>query len=292
MTGKLEQWDITSSVGLTALGVAAARAVETHRPDPLVRDPFAEEFVRAAKPPVPLPLRPGDGEEAVWGQCAQYMGLRSRFFDDYFAAATESGVDQVVLLAAGLDARAYRLDWPSDCDLYEVDQPKVLEFKQDVLAGLAAEPRCQWHPVPTDLRDDWAGALAAAGFDPDRPTAWLAEGLLPYLPAQAEEDLFSLVHKLSAPGSWIAVEVANSRLTKAVLEHPMFRSASASFGVDVGSLWETEPRRDCAEWLRWAGWTVTTEAVSDAADRYRRPLEGGLNDVMALGGMVTARRES
>jgi methyltransferase (TIGR00027 family) len=295
MADQLDQWDIVSSVGLTALGVAAARAIETHHHDGLVRDPYAEHFVRAAQPPVPMPTGPGpdgDGElDAVWQHSAGYMGLRSKFFDDYFAAATAAGVDQVVLLAAGLDARAFRLAWAPVCDLYEVDQPKVLQFKQEVLDDLGAEPACRRHPVGTDLRDDWVTALTDAGFAPERPTAWLAEGLLPYLPGAAEEALFDTVHKLSAPGSRLAVEQTGPHNAEAMRTHPMFLSAAEKFGVDIGSLWNTDPRRDPVEWLRSAGWQVTTESATDAGRRYGRPLPEELADAMGRGCLITARLE-
>lgn len=186
------QWDILSGVGITALLVAACRAIETHRPDSLVNDPYAEVFVAAADSPVPLPTRSrGDEDFAIpWASMATYMGVRSRFFDEFFAAACATGVEQVVLLAAGLDARAFRLDWRPATTVYELDAPKVLQFKDGILAQQAARPRSHRRTVPADLREDWPTALRQAGFDRGRPTAWLAEGLLPFLPDDAKDSLF------------------------------------------------------------------------------------------------------
>jgi methyltransferase (TIGR00027 family) len=273
VTSTYEQWDIVSSVGLTALGVAAARAVETGRSDALVRDPWAHRFVRRAQPPVPMPTGPDElpaGDR--WRSMADFMGIRSRFFDEFFAAATDQGVHQVVLLAAGLDVRAYRLNWPPQCRLFEVDQPKVLEFKNAVLKEFGAEAACERRVVATDLREDWAGALRAAGFDPAKPTAWLAEGLLPYLPAAAEADLFAQIDRLSAPGSRIAVE--HVRDMAAVFSHPMFDDDSTrQFGVDVRDLWNREPREPADERLRAHGWTVTSETMIETAHRFAREVD-------------------
>ncbi|WP_246257708.1 class I SAM-dependent methyltransferase [Amycolatopsis anabasis] len=291
MTSTHPQWDIVSSVGLTALGVAAGRAVETERANALITDPYAAEFVRTANPPTPMPITvaeaDGDGSDPMWSTMATYLGVRSRFFDDYFAAA---GVDQVVILAAGLDTRAYRLNWAPGCDLYEIDQPKVLEFKQEVLDRLGAQPSCRRHPVPTDLRDDWVAALGEAGFDPARPTAWLAEGLLPYLPARAEEELFDRVHKLSVPGSRIAIEKTGDRGPDDLLDDPEFQGASERFGVDLRDLWQREPRRDCAEWLGSAGWQVTVETAAELFRRYNRELVPGFPEAIAGNHFAVAHR--
>ena len=194
---RFEQWDVVSSVGLTALVVAAGRAVDTHRGDGLISDPYAESFVAAANPPHPLPTRPtepkDDSEDETWQMMSGYMGTRTRFFDEYFAAATRQGIRQVVLLAAGLDTRAQRLEWPEGTVLFEVDQERMIEFKDQVLDAEGAVSRCDRRTVPVDLRDDWPAALEAAGFDRTAPTAWLTEGLLPYLPPEAQDALLRAI---------------------------------------------------------------------------------------------------
>jgi methyltransferase (TIGR00027 family) len=274
--GPGQEWDIVSGVGLTALAGAAARAIESSRPDRLIEDPFAAAFVEAAQPPVPMPTRMPDpaGPLSDWDAAAVhasgYMGLRARFFDDYLAGACSEGVRQAVVLAAGLDTRAFRLDWPAGVRLFELDQPKVLEFKDAVLGESGARPRCARTPVPTDLRGDWLDQLLGAGFDPGVPTVWLAEGLLPYLPPEAQQQLFSHIHQLSAAGSHLAVE----RLVRVddFADNSQLQALAARFGIDLASLLYTDERPDPADWLAEQGWSVNTESASVTAERYQRAL--------------------
>ncbi|GAA1030426.1 MULTISPECIES: SAM-dependent methyltransferase [Amycolatopsis] len=275
-------WDIVSSIGLTALGVTAGRAIATASPEPLVRDPYAAEFVRAANPPRPLPTEPGD--DALWLGIADYVQLRARFFDDLI---TGSDAPQVVLLAAGLDARAFRLDL-SGRDVYEVDQPRVLAFKHDVLARLGATPRCRRHPVGADLRENWPAALETAGFDPARPSVWIAEGLLPYLPALAEELLFDLVHARCAAGSRIGAEhIPPGDLTEL---SGTFQTSEAGkqMGLAADNVFSTEPRRDAAEWLTGQGWDVQVDRVADLAVRFGKRMPDVLAGQMAKTELISA----
>ncbi|MGH3763866.1 MAG: SAM-dependent methyltransferase [Pseudonocardiaceae bacterium] len=283
-----EQGDVNAGVGLTALTVAAARALETDRADRLIDDPYAEAFVRAAAPPVPMPIRQHEDVTGFWAMAGPLWGVRSRFFDDYFADAVGGGARQVVVLAAGLDARAYRLEWGADTDFYEIDQPEVLEFKQQVLTEQDATPCCHRHSVSADLRQDWAGALRAGGFDPARPTAWLAEGLLLYLPAEAETTLFERVHELSAPGSRIAFDRLPPETRSAITGDAARNDARRAAGIAMPELWSGEQRRDCATWLRSMGWTITIETRGHAAEKYGRTVDG-LSGLTQLGELVTAR---
>lgn len=273
MVNANQQWDIVTSVGLTALGVAAARAVETGRDGALVRDRFAEPFVRAANPPQPMPTSPHDPATADghWAWMADFLAVRSRYFDEYFAEAGRSGVRQLVLLAAGLDSRSFRLDWPAGSRVFEVDQPKVLEFKDRVLAEQGAQPASERRIVDTDLREDWTSALTAAGFDPSVPTAWLVEGLTPYLPAAAEQQLFAEIDRLSAPGSRVGVEWVHD--VAAMLEEPAFRPSAELLGVDLAELWSTEPRVPADERLRGLGWAMRSETLAEAGARYGRAFD-------------------
>jgi methyltransferase (TIGR00027 family) len=266
-----DEWDITSGVGLTALGVAATRAIESSRPDRLVDDPFPAAFVEAARFPIPMTLRwPADDEavsetDAVLVRSSVYVGVRSRFFDDYLADAFAAGLRQVVVLAAGLDTRAFRLEWPDGARLFEVDQPKVLEFKDEVLRGIGARARCERHPVAADLREDWPAPLRGAGFDPGAPTAWLAEGLLPYLPADAEAKLFGHINTLSAAGGRVAVEHH--------FDQPGgFDAIRDATGIDLAALIHIDDRPGPASWLEGRGWQVTDEPAVSAARRYGRDL--------------------
>src|SRR5207302_8144874 len=134
--------------------------------------------------------------------------VRAKFYDEFFLDSTNAGITQAVILASGLDSRAYRLPWPTGTVVYEVDQPQVIEFKTRTLAELGAAPTADRRTVAVDLRDDWPAALRAAGFDPARPTAWSAEGLLGYLPPDAQDRLLDTITELSAPGSRFATESA------------------------------------------------------------------------------------
>jgi methyltransferase (TIGR00027 family) len=209
-----DTWDLASSVGATATMVAAARALATKEPDPLINDPFAAPLVRAVG--IDFFTRVIDGEitPTDTGEAGEVevqtetdtLAVRTRFFDDFFTGATAAGIGQVVILAAGLDARAYRLAWPPGTVVYEVDQPEVIKFKTDTMAQLGAEPTAERRTVSIDFREDWPTALRRSGFDDTKPAAWSAEGLLMYLPPEAQDRLFDHVTALSAPGSQLATE--------------------------------------------------------------------------------------
>lgn len=208
-----DTWDITTSVGSTALFVAAARALEAQKPDPVAVDPFAEVFCRAVggEWAALLDGRDVDAPEHALNSefgvdFVNFQGVRTKYFDDYFRAAANAGVRQIVLLAAGLDSRGYRLHWPDGTVLFELDQPQVLEFKRQALAGHT--PTAERREVAVDLRNDWPQALREHGFDPAKPSAWIAEGLLIYLPAAAQQHLFTGIDGLAAAGSHVAVEEA------------------------------------------------------------------------------------
>src|ERR1700746_1662463 len=211
-----DKWDLASSVGATATFVASGRAMATKDPRGLINDPYAEPLVRAVG--LDLFTKMIDGEldlDAIENTTPERiqamvdgMAVRTKYFDDYFLNATGAGVKQVVILASGLDSRAYRLPWPAGTVVYEGDQPQVTEFKTRTLAGLGAAPTGARRVVAIDLRDDWPTALRAAGFDPAQPTAWSAEGLLGYLPPEAQDRLLDTITELSAPGSRLATESA------------------------------------------------------------------------------------
>ncbi|EFV13095.1 class I SAM-dependent methyltransferase [Segniliparus rugosus] len=272
-----DSWDIVSSVGFTALGVAAMRALETKRADGLVRDEFAERFVRAAGEPNLLALmdKPETAERGAFGP-PRHMGIRSKFFDEFFLAAAASGAPQAVILAAGLDARAHRLDWPEGEIVFEVDQPQVLAFKGQVLAGLGATPKSDRREVAVDLRDDWPAALKAAGFDPAVPTAWSAEGLLPYLPGAAQDLLFQRIVELSAPGSQIAVESFRGAFDPSSfrrIEEKYDPDNESPFAkMDISGLFYNDERADPVEWLGERGWAIHDQNPFDLATKYGVPI--------------------
>jgi methyltransferase (TIGR00027 family) len=213
-----DSWDLASSVGATATMVAAARAAASRRPDPVIRDPFAEPLVRAVGLDLFTKVASGEldfadvDDDAGFPRMVDTFAARARFYDDYFAQASSAGVRQVVIVASGLDARPYRLSWPAGTTLYEIDQPEVIEFKTTTLAGLGAVPGAEHRPVGIDLREDWPAALRSAGFDAAQPTAWLAEGvLIGFLPPDAEVRLLDNVSALSAAGSKFAADYGSVR---------------------------------------------------------------------------------
>ena len=291
-----DTWEITESVGATALGVAAARAAETESENPLISDPFARVFLNAAgdgmwnwfaTPDLPAEIAEAEPDLKPRMQgMVDYMAARTSFFDQFFLDAARSGVHQVVILAAGLDSRAWRLPWPDGPDgitVYELDQPRVLEFKLSTLQESGAQPTCKLVHVPVDLRHDWPAALQEAGFDTSAPSAWSAEGLLPFLPAVAQELLFERVHALSAGGSRIAVEApgpdfldedaqARRRENMQRVRDLMVKLEPQRNIPDVQDLWYFEEREDVGDWLRRHGWDVTVTPAEDLMARYdRRP---------------------
>jgi methyltransferase (TIGR00027 family) len=217
-----DTWDLASSVGATATMVAAARAMASKADRPLINDPYAEPLVQAVGLDLFTRLATGeltpadleddsDGSPAGVQRMTDNMAVRTKFFDEFFIDAANAGIRQAVILASGLDARAYRLPWPAGTTVYEIDQPQVIEFKSRTLAELGAQPTAYRRAVAIDLRDDWPAALQAVGFDPDQPSAWSAEGLLGYLPPEAQDRLLDTITALSAPGSRIATDSGPTR---------------------------------------------------------------------------------
>ncbi|MCW5253587.1 MULTISPECIES: class I SAM-dependent methyltransferase [unclassified Streptomyces] len=286
---------VEGGVGLTALLVAAARAIETHRHDSLARDVYAEHFVRAAPACADWPVRiqqvPDGDSDPLWGRFARYFGLRTRVLDDFLlGSARTDGARQVVLLGAGLDSRAFRLDWPPGSVVFEIDREGVLAFKHKVLDGLSATAKAARVPVPVDLRADWSRALVDAGFDPAAPSVWLAEGLLFYLPAAAETRLIDEIDRLSTGGSALAFEV---KLEKDLLEYrdsPLYTSTAHRIGIDLLGLFEREPRPDSAGALAARGWSTSVRTPFDFTRRHGRGPLPERNDALAGNRWVFATR--
>lgn len=308
-----DTWEITESVGATALGVAAARAAENARADRLFDDPYAQLFIDAAGEGMWTMLSRGALPEALTDVDPQlpermqamgdYTASRTVFFDEFFRRAAGAGIRQAVILAAGLDARSWRLDWPQGTTVYELDQPKVLDFKTATLHAAGAHPRATLVNVAVDLRQDWPEALRQAGFDPSAPTAWSAEGLLPYLPAEAQDLLFERVQALSAPGSRIAVEAFGpgtfdaDSLARQRAMMQRYRDAAAAQPdaqlpdfEDIGDLLYLEDRADVADWLRGHGWDVEVTTASDLMAQNNRHAPDGLDDPTPQSVFVTATR--
>lgn len=268
--------------------VAAARAAETERPDRLISDPYAKSLVAGAgagawqfiaDDAFVAKASESDPDIApLFEHMANYQAVRTHFFDAYFTAAVESGIRQIVILASGLDSRAFRLAWPAGTTVFEIDQPMVLEYKSQTLAANRVQPSADRREVPIDLRQDWPAALKSAGFDASQRTAWLAEGLLMYLPADAQDRLFTQVTELTAPGSRIAAEsmgIQEDDRRERMRER--FAAITAQMDIepmDITELTYEDPdRAEVADWLDANGWRSDAIASQDEMRRLGRFVE-------------------
>jgi methyltransferase (TIGR00027 family) len=304
-----DSWDIKTSVGTTAVMVAAARAVETEQPDALIHDPYAKLLVTNAgagvlweamlNPEVAAKVEALDSESAAHlHHMRGYQAVRTNFFDTFFKDAVADGIRQVVILASGLDSRAYRLDWPAGTTVYEIDQPQVLAYKSTTLAENGVPPSADRREVAIDLRQDWPAALRAAGFDPAARTAWLAEGLLMYLPAEAQDRLFTQVGELSPAGSRVSAETAPAHADERRQQmRERFRKVADEMGleetIDVGELmYRDDHRADVADWLNNHGWRARAQRSTDEMRRLGRWIENVplADDTDAFSDFVIAER--
>jgi methyltransferase (TIGR00027 family) len=283
-----DTWDLASSVGATATMVAAARAVATKSPDPLINDPFAEPLVTAVGVDFFTQLAHGElnladiDDDPALGvrRMTDGMAVRTRYFDDFFLDAVNAGIRQVVILASGLDSRAYRLPWPGGTTVYELDQPQVIEFKTTTLARLGAEPTADRRPVAVDLRTDWPTALKNAGLEPARPTAWIAEGLLGYLPPEAQDRLLDDITALSAEGSRFATESvatlgqSDQDHVKQYMQNLADRWKDHGFDLDMSALIYFGDRNEAATYLSTHGWESVGVSTKELfAEHGLEPLE-------------------
>jgi methyltransferase (TIGR00027 family) len=269
-----DTWDLASSVGATATAVAASRAMASQGPDRLLNDPWADPLVRAVGIDTFIKLidgKLGANHDPVLSRQAmnEQITVRTRFFDDFFI---QSGLGQAVIVASGLDSRPYRLRWPVGSVVYEIDQPKVIEFKSTTMASIGATPTAEHHAVSIDLRDDWPDALHRNGFDETQPTAWIAEGLLVYLPPEAQDRLFDNITALSAPGSQLATEY-NPDAGAVIGEGAKTMNAQwreHGFDVDLSQLYYPGERNSVEEYLGGHGWQVTTRPRPELFAEYGR----------------------
>ncbi|MHA3023527.1 class I SAM-dependent methyltransferase [Mycobacterium sp. BMJ-28] len=289
-----DTWDLASSVGATATMVAAARAIASATPDPVINDPFAAPLVRAVGVDFFTKLVDGELTEADLGDDPQMnivrfangMAARTRFFDEFFEQAVASGVRQAVILASGLDARAYRLNWPAGTVVFEIDQPDVIEFKSRTLADLGAQPTANRRTVAVDLREDWVSALRSAGFDPAAPTAWIAEGLFGYLPSEAQDRLLDLITENSAPGSRLAAEAVpgtgdvDPEAIRERMQSVTDKWAEHGFDLDFSELVYLGDRTDATSHLDGLGWDTSAMPTNELLARYGLP---GLDDDAQFG---------
>jgi methyltransferase (TIGR00027 family) len=262
-----DTWDLATSVGATATMVAAARAVASNIDDSLVEDAFAEPLVRAVGIDFFTQWISGEldvadeGAQKVLGGFVDLMAARTKYFDAFLLNATTAGARQVVNLASGLDTRSYRLSWPPGTVVFEIDQPEVLDFKTATLAGLNAEPTTDLRLVPIDLRQDWPAALRQAGFDAGQASAWIAEGLLPFLPADAQDRLLDDISELSAAGSRLATEIFVPP-TREMMQPITQGAHEHGFDIQPADLVYHDDRNDVATYLNTHGWQSTVTPMS------------------------------
>ena len=309
-----DTWDLASSVGATATMVAAARALASREDNPLIDDPFAEPLVRAVGIDFFTRLVDGDidlaslDEQGSARLMTDVMAVRTRFFDDFFLdtgaagpatsdtgaagpatsdtgaagpatsdTGADAGVRQAVILASGLDSRAYRLAWPAGTVVFEIDQPKVIEFKSEVLAQLGASPTADRRAVGIDLREDWPAALRASGFDETAPTAWSAEGLLVYLPPEAQDRLFDDITALSAPGSRLATEYHPDAGAGIAGRAKQMSDQWSELGLDLNlvDLFYSGERNPVVSYLEQHGWQVNARTRPEMFAAYGRVWQDG-----------------
>jgi methyltransferase (TIGR00027 family) len=253
-----------TAVGLTAQWVAANRALETEWPEPLYRDPLARELAG------PAGFAMMNATRAVLGlidsnRPEPYLTIRTKYLDDaLLAAIRRQPLTQVVILAAGMDARAFRLEWPSQVTLFEVDRNDIFDYKEPRLAAHGATATCDRQIVRADLARSWIPALTDAGFDTDRPAAFLTEGLLMYLDEADVDRILDSISALAAPGSWIGLDAVNTdMLTSAFTSAYMKKLAEAGcpwkYGVD-----------DPAALLSRFGWRPTVVSAGEPGANFGR----------------------
>jgi len=292
-----DTWDLASSVGATATLVAAARALAGREADPLIFDPFADPLVRAVGIE-PLTRALDDGAPLADQDAARLLidviAVRTKFFDDFFLEAMQaSGIRQAVILASGLDSRAYRLPWPTGTTVFEIDQAPVIDFKSRVMSDLGASPAADRRTIGVDLRENWPAALRADGFNTGAPTAWIAEGLLIYLPPDAQDRLFDNITALSAPGSRIATEYHPDGGTGIAERAASMSSQWRDQGLelDLGDLFYGGERQPVVGYLERLGWQVTAYPRPEMFAAYGRPFpDGAANSALRKSLSVTANR--
>jgi methyltransferase (TIGR00027 family) len=276
-----DNWDLASSVGATATMVAAARAMASRGPEPLITDPFADPLVRAVG--IGFFTQILDGEIPVDASAdpqsnptrmIDVLAVRTKFFDDFFLEATAAGIRQAVILASGLDSRAYRLPWPPGTVVFEIDQQTVIDFKTGTLSRLGANPAAEHRPVAVDLREDWPAALRANGFDETAPTAWTAEGLLAYLPPEAQDRLFDEITALSAKGSRVATEFHPEGPAAFTERNSVMAQQwkDRGFDLDLAALMYHGERNAASDYLTGHGWRVSTQTREELFAAYGREL--------------------
>ena len=280
---------LPAGVEFTALQTARERARETARPDALFTDPLAVQMVTHVRDYHGHEFPNLATETDLNWLLSGFAALRTYFLDSRLLAATEAGARQVVMLAAGMDGRGYRLPWPLGTRIFELDKPELLDFKEQVVQRASLQRTAEVISVPGDLKEDWLGLLNAAGFLQARPTIWLVEGILNYLDAQEADRLVEALTASSAPGSHLAATYINGDLVRPA--HRAGRDTDESI-TRLQKLWRTGPSREPEAWLGGYGWTVEATSVLAWAERLGRPVPPAMDPALdgATGYLVDAHR--
>jgi methyltransferase (TIGR00027 family) len=294
-----DTWDVATSVGVTATMVASARAAASRQTNPIINDPFAEPLVRAAGVEMFTRLATGDLEfsDIGSGWFVDFFAVRTRFFDGFFLEASSAGIRQAVIVASGLDSRAYRLKWPTDNVVYEIDQPAVIAFKSSTLFHLDALPATELRTVHTDLRHDWPTALRQAGFDSTAPTAWMLEGLMiGYLPADAQNLMLDQITALSAPGSRLIADhlPPRSKSLGSLLQTVTPSWRQHGLDVDFGGLTFSHESNDAEKHLQTRGWSISSRSLTDLLSAARvkaGDMDTGPNGAGAIKYLIASRND-
>ncbi|MCX5199908.1 SAM-dependent methyltransferase [Streptomyces sp. NBC_00237] len=253
-----------TGVAATALGVTAIRAREHRRPDRLFADPYAQHFLDFSADDAPTTGTQPAPTPELFTLMADQVAVRTRFLDDVLTSAARAGTTQMVLLACGMDARSFRLDWPPATTLFEVDFADTLAYRAAVLVAHGITAGCRRTEVPTDLREDWPTALCAAGFDPGLPTTWLMEGILYALTPVAADLLLGRVTANSAPGSILALDHQE--------DSALLRGARRALSEELVDLWHGGPTEALAPWLARHGWQPEVHTLEELTAQYGRPV--------------------
>jgi methyltransferase (TIGR00027 family) len=258
---------ITDPISMTARLTAAARARESQRPEPdrLFDDPYAAALAGPEGVAFMEGLEAASRTPGAPAAQNPYIAIRTRFFDDFLiGAVAAASARQLVMVAAGLDSRAFRLDWPQGLRFFELDRPQVLDAKQEILDRAGAQPRCERHLIGVDLLADWAAPLTAAGFDAGAPSVWLIEGLVPYLDEAAAGAVLEQAARLAVTGSRLGADIVG----RSMLESPWTRSYIEAL-ARANAPWRFGTEQPEA-FLGARGWQATVLRPGDAGVNFGR----------------------
>lgn len=290
---------LAAGAGVIATVLAAARAAATSRG--LINDPFAAPLVHEVGLEACIRVADGEldisrlGKDGGFPRLAEFSAARTTFFDAFFTDAARGGIRQAVILGSGLDTRAYRLWWPAETVVYEVDYPPVVDFKTATMRAWGASPSVNRRAVGIDLRDDWPTALRRVGFDAAAPTAWVIEGLLVwYVPSDAQHRLLDGVTELSASGSRLAADHAVPPSRPQAVHHDSLVERWRRRGLSLtgpGPFYSGE-HADVVRHLADSGWMAIDSDIDElfTAARLSRLTPGELDGAPAAIRYVAATR--